>query len=184
VISVWAYSSNGDWLWVDGIHERQTMDKTINDLFRLVQTYKPQQVGIEITGQQQAFIQWLQNEMIARNVWFNFASSEKSGTPGIRPLTDKLSRLNLVVPWFKASKVYFPVEMKQSVIMGHAMSQIRLATQSGLKGKDDFLDTISMLGYLKPWKPSEAMPVTQQELDRWDEEGPTQQTSGLVSYIV
>ena len=183
VISVWAYSANGDWLWVDGIMERQTMDKTINDLFRLVQEYKPQQVGIEVSGQQGAFIQWLQNEMIARNIWFNFASSEKSNSPGIRPEKDKLTRLNLVVPWFKAGKMYFPLEMKHSVIMGGAMSQIRLATQSGLKGKDDFLDTISMLGYLKPWKPSETMPVTPSEIERWEDDHPQEQ-SALASYIV
>ena len=54
VISVWAYNSNGDWFWVDGICVRQTMDKSIDDLFRLVQMYKPQQTGIEITGQQGA----------------------------------------------------------------------------------------------------------------------------------
>ena len=154
VISVWAYNANGDWFWVDGVCERQTMDKSINDLFRLVTQYRPQQVGVEVTGQQGAFISWLQQEMLTRNIWFNFASSEKSGTPGIRPTTDKLSRFNLVVPWFKAGKMYFPEELKQSVIMGHFMGQIRLATINGLKGKDDCLDTISMLGYLKPWKPS------------------------------
>jgi predicted phage terminase large subunit-like protein len=183
VISVWAYSSNGDWLWVDGIMARQTMDKTIDDLFRLVQDYGPQQVGVEVTGQQGAFVKWLQNEMIARNVWFNFASSEKSGDPGIRPVTDKLTRFNLVVPWFKTGKIYFPEEMKQSQIMGNAISQIRLATQSGLKGKDDFIDTISQLGYLKPWKPSASKPATPVELDAWDEteyEAP----SSLGSYIV
>lgn len=184
VISVWAYSSNGDWLWVDGIMERQTMEKSINDLFRLVQEYRPQQVGIEVTGQQGAFIQWLQNEMITRNVWFNFASSEKSGAAGIRPLTDKLSRFNLVVPWFKASKIFFPQEMKQSNIMGMAMSQIKLATQSGLKGKDDFIDTVSMLGYLKPWKPSDTPPVTSEEINRWDEDHQNEEASGLVSYVV
>lgn len=183
-ISVWAYSSNGDWLWVDGILVRQTMDKNIDDLFRLVQFYKPQQVGIEVTGQQGAFIQWLQNEMIARNVWFNFASSERSNAPGIRPERDKLTRLNLVVPWFKAGKVFFPLEMKDSVIMGNAMSQIRLATQSGLKGKDDFLDTVSMLGYLKPWKPSETNPVNPQEMDVWDDMSGGQEQSSLDSYIV
>jgi hypothetical protein len=89
-----------------------------------------------------------------------------------------------VVPWFKAGKVYFPLEMKTSVIMGHAMSQLRLATQSGLKGKDDFLDTISMLGYLKPWKPSEALPVTPAEIDHWEHMGAAEETSGLASYIV
>uniref|UniRef100_A0AAU6VZM7 Terminase n=1 Tax=Pseudomonas phage Arace01 TaxID=3138526 RepID=A0AAU6VZM7_9VIRU len=156
VISVWAYNSNGDWFWVDGACAKRTMDKSIDDLFRLVQLYKPQSVGVEITGQQGAFIQWLQREMLQRNIWFNFASSEKSGIPGIRPVTDKLSRFNLVVPWFKMGKIHFPKEMKLSVIMGQFMEQIRLTTKSGIKGKDDCLDTISMLGYLNPWRPSDS----------------------------
>ena len=155
VISVWAYNANGDWFWVDGVCARQTMDVTINDLFRLVQEYKPQQVGIEVTGQQGAFIQWLQQEQLNRNIWFNFASSNQNGAPGVRPTADKLQRFNLVVPWFKAGKMYFPEEMKHSVIMGTFMGQLRLATSSGLKGKDDCIDTISQLAELKPWKPAE-----------------------------
>lgn len=184
VISVWAYNANGDWFWVDGVCERQTMDKSIDDLFRLVQFYKPQQVGVEVTGQQGAFIQWLQSEMMNRNIWFNFASSEKSGVPGIRPLTDKLSRFNLVVPWFKMGKVYWPEEMRTSVIMGNFMGQLRLATMSGIKGKDDCIDTISMLGYLKPWKPSDSAPATPHEVDLWEEEQAAAQHSALSSYIV
>lgn len=184
VISVWAYNSNGDWFWVDGICERQTMDKSIDDLFRLVQQYKPQQVGVEITGQQGAFISWLQKEMMNRNIWFNFASSEKSNTPGIRPVVDKLSRFNLVVPWFKAGKFYFPEELKQSVIMGHFLGQIRLATQSGLKGKDDCIDTISMLAYLKPWKPSDAAPMAPASDVIWDDDREPPESSPLSSYIV
>lgn len=39
------------------------MDKTIDELFRLVQEYRPQEVGIETTGQQGGFISWIQNEM-------------------------------------------------------------------------------------------------------------------------
>lgn len=184
VISVWAYNSNGDWMWVDGIAERQSIDLTFNDLFRLVQEYKPQAVGIEVSGQQQAYIKWLQNEMLVRNIWFNFASSEKSGTAGIRPITDKLSRFNLVVPWFKAGKMYFPEEMRLSNIMAIAMGQIRMATRSGLKGKDDFLDTISMLGFLSPWKPAEAVPLNKEEVSRWEEDHDEGETSSLASYIV
>ena len=50
VISVWAYNSQGDWFWVDGECERQTMDKTVNTLFRMVSEYRPQSVGIEGLG--------------------------------------------------------------------------------------------------------------------------------------
>src|SRR5690606_9827347 len=99
---------------------------------------------------------------------FNFASSEKSGNPGIRPLTSKLARFNLVVPWFKMGKMYFPEEMKTSVIMGQFTGQLRMATVSGLKSKDDCIDTISMLAYLKPWRPSDSVPATPEEIDRWE----------------
>lgn len=184
VISVWAYNAQGDWFWVDGACERRDMGKSIDDLFRLVQLYKPQQVGVEVSGQQGAFVTWLQREMLERNIWFNFASSEKSGTPGIRPIQDKLTRFNLVVPWFKMGKMYFPEQLKSSVIMGHFIGQLRLATQSGLKGKDDCIDTISMLAYLTPWKPSESMPATPTELNMWDEDHADADHSGLSNYIV
>lgn len=184
VISVWAYNAQGDWYWVDGICVRQTMDKTIDDLFRLVQEYAPQQVGIEITGQQGAFIQWLQQEMINRNIWFNFAGSGKNNEPGIRPIVDKLARFNLVVPWFKAGKMYFPTEMKTTTILGYFIQQIKLATSSGLKGKDDCIDTISMLGYLKPWRPSDAMPDSHKDAGMWDEDIPVTNSGALSSYLV
>ena len=188
VISVWAYNANGDWFWVDGICERQTMDKTVDALFRLVSQYRPQQVGIEVTGQQGAFITWLQQEMLNRNIWFNFASSDKNGSsPGIRPTVDKLTRFNLVVPWFKAGKVYFPEEMKSSVIMGHFTGQIRLATVNGLKGKDDCIDTISMLGYLKPWKPSMGTPnesTHSSDGDFWGDPHDREESYSLSNYIV
>ena len=185
VISVWAYNANGDWFWVDGFCQRTTIDKSFDELFRFVSEYHPQQVGIEVTGQQQAYIKLLQREMMARNIWFNFASSEKSGEPGIRPMVDKLQRMNVVVPWFKAGKMYWPEEMKQSTIMGMFMQQIRLTTRSGIKGKDDCLDTISMLGFLKPWKPSESAIATQDQIDVYDDMLHNEtNTGGISSYLV
>jgi len=186
VISVWAVNSNGDYFWVDGIAKRQTMEKTIHDLFRLVQEYRVNlmSVGIEITGQQNAFIQWIQKEQMDRNIWFNFAMEK--GKPGIRPVVNKLSRFNMVVPWFKAGKMYFPEEMKKSQIMGVFMSQIQLATINGLKGKDDALDTISMLQNMNVIRPSEdSSMVKSDDSDRWDfDEDDGTEDSGLSSYIV
>lgn len=184
VATVWAYNANGDWFWVDGFCARQTMDKSIDGLFTFVSDYKPQQVGIEVTGQQGAFIQWLQKEMMQRNIWFNFASSAKDGSPGIRPVTDKLSRFNLVVPWFKAGKFYFPTEMKHSTLLGHYLQQIRLATVNGLKGKDDCIDTISMLGYMKPWKPSEGGIGNASSDPIWEEDDGVEDENPLNNYIV
>lgn len=184
VISVWAYGSNGDWFWVDGICARQLMNKTFDDLFRLVQEYQPQQVGIETTGQQGALISLLQKDMIDRNVFFNFASSN-AGKPGIHPATSKLARFNLVVPWFKAGKMYFPEEMKASTIMGLFMGQLKLATINGLKGKDDCIDTVSMLGYLNPWKPQAGRVAYSPSGDPlWDDEDHDNYSDRLSSYMV
>ena len=170
--------------WVDGVCARQTMDKSVNDLFRLVSEYRPQNVGIEITGQQGAFLNWLSTEMMSRNIWFNFAMEK--GRPGIRPETNKLSRFNLVVPLFKAGKMYFPTEMRTTPIIGEFMSEISLATINGLKGKDDCLDTISMLMNLTPWKPTEDSPLVQDEKGQWamDDEDDDRNRNPLNSYIV
>lgn len=188
VISVWAYNSNGDWFWVDGVAARQTMDKTLDDLFRLAQEYKPQSVGIETFGQQGAFLKWISQEMVNRNIWFNFASTTTakgtSPTPGIRAPGDKLAKFNMVVPWFKAGKFFFPEEMKLSQIVQMFLSQIRLVTQSGIKGKDDCIDTISMLGFITPWRPSDSIPVVKNEVEVWEEDHKLDEASGLSSYIV
>jgi len=160
VISVWAINNNGDWFWVDGICKRQKMNVSIDDLFRFVAIYSPQSVGVEISGQQNAFIQWLQNEMMTRSAWFSFAMQK--GTPGIRPILNKLSRFNLVVPLFAAGKIFFPAELRETPIMAEAISELSLATQSGIKGKDDFLDTISMLPELNAWLPTESAGIAEE----------------------
>lgn len=185
VIAVWAYNAQGDWFWVDGVCERQHMGKTMDDLFRLASIYRPQGVGIEITGQQGGFIKWIQEQQLQRNIWFPLASSEKSGAPGIRPVVNKLTRFNQVVPLFKAGKMYFPSEMKNSVIMGHYYGQIKLATHNGIKGKDDCIDTISMLMYLNPWKPTEdAYTPDPSDTVMWDEPSTPENMNALASYIV
>ena len=181
-IGVWAYNANGDWFWVDGIAERQTINKTFDQLFRFVSQYNPQSVGIEVTGQQLAFITMLQEQMMAKNIWFNFASSGSTNQPGIRPTTDKFTRFSLVVPWFKAGKMFFPEEMKGSVALGRMLEQISLATINGLKGHDDCIDVISMLGYLKPWKPTPSSYVNDDD-ELWQDE-PEEKENALDSYIV
>lgn len=185
VISVWAYNNAGDWLWVDGICKRQTMDKNIDDLFRLAQTYRPQQVGIEVTGQQQGFVNWIQGEMLNRNIYFPLASDSNSGAPGIRPNTNKLVRFNTMVPFFKARKVFFPVEKKNSEPVAEAMNELELATPGGFKSKhDDFIDTISMLASLTPWKPSEEAPLRSVEGGMWEADIEEDDNDRLASYIV
>jgi predicted phage terminase large subunit-like protein len=158
VILVWAYTSNGDWLLVDGVCNKQLMDRNIDDLFSLVAQYKPFEVGVEITGQQKGFISWMYNEMVIRNCYFTFASDKKSKEAGIRPSTDKLTRFSTVVPLFKSKKIWFPEELKGTTLIIEALDEILHVTTSGMKARhDDINDCISQLPLLKAWKPSEEM---------------------------
>jgi len=186
VISVWAYNNAGDWLWVDGICKRQDMSKNVDDLFRLAQQYRPQQVGIEVSGQQQGFVSWIQGEMLNRNIYFSLASEGNDSKPGIRPNTNKLVRFNTVVPLFKARKIFFPIEKKRSAEMVEAINELELATPGGFKSKhDDFIDTISMLASLHAWKPSEEAGLHQNEgTGMWEGDEEDETCDRMSSYIV
>jgi len=187
VISVWAYNNNGDWLWVDGICKRQLMDKNVNELFKFAQKYKPQLVGIEVTGQQGGFISWIQNEMINRNIYFTLASDGNNAKPGIRPNTNKMQRFNVVVPWFKLGKIWFPEDMKTHPAIIEALEELSLASPTAFKSRhDDWIDTCSMLGSLKAWKPSQEATFKQTE-DKdniWELDVEETNISNLQSYIV
>lgn len=156
VLSVWAYNSNGDWMLVDGVCEQQLMDQSMKDLFRLVSMYRPLSVGIEVTGQQGGFIRWITNEMVAKNIFFNLASSKGSSDPGIRPTGDKLTRFNQMLPLIKAKKIWIAEEMKDTAYGRELMDEIANASTKGFKSRhDDILDTISQLGELDAYKPTE-----------------------------
>ena len=186
VISVWAHNNNGDWLWVDGVCARQLMDKNINDLFRLAQEYKPQSVGIEVSGQQGGFIPWIMDQMVTRNIYFPLASENNNGKAGIRPTTNKMQRFNVVVPLFKAKKLYFPVEMKDEFIMREFYNELSLVTPVEFKSKhDDCIDTISMLSLISAFKPSQEVPKPkEQDNSPFWEDLNEETTQRLESYII
>ena len=185
VISVWAYNNVGDWLWVDGICARQLMNKNMDDLFRLAQMYRPQSVGIEVSGQQGGFIPWIQSQMLERNIYFPLASDSNNNAPGIRPNTNKMVRFNTVLPLFKARKIYFPIEKKTGSVLSEAMNEITLVAVGGFKSKhDDFLDTISMLSLLQPWKPSEEATMQQKDDGMWETIENTVEVDRRSSYII
>lgn len=185
VISVWAYNAKGQWFWVDGICRKQTMDRNIDDLFRLAQKWTPQQVGIEITGQQGGFIPWIQDQMLVRNCFFNLARDKGATRPGIKPNTNKMQRFNIVVPWFKSHQIFFPRELKTGVEMQECVNELQLVCPGGMKSRhDDFLDTISMLANLTPWKPSEASAVKKNQESIWEMDAWESSAVRISSYIV
>ncbi len=184
VISVWGYNAKGDWYWVDGICKRQLMDANIDDLFRLAQKWMPQQVGIEVSGQQGGFIPWIEKEMLNRNIFFTLASENNSGKAGVRPSTNKMERFNVVVPWFKTGRMWFPENMKHTMIMREAIDELSLAAPNGFRSKhDDFIDTISMLAVLHTWKPSAGAVVTSDEYDPFEDVGDEEDESAYESYL-
>ena len=185
-INVWAYNNNGDWLWVDGFCKKALMNESIDELFRLAQKYHPQEVGVEVTGQQGGFIAWIQNEMMNRNIYFTLASGRGKTSPGIRPNKDKMSRFQqTAVPLFKSGKIWFPEELRDSAELSEMIDEISLATIKGFKSKhDDQIDNISMLSEFNAWKPSE---VSTNEHSKdgsmlWDDDEP--ESSGDSSYFV
>lgn len=153
VIGVWAYTSGGQWLLVDGLCKRQLMDKNIDALFRYVGIYRPLGVGIETNGQQKGFISWIKDQMIDKNVFFNLA---KQGTmEGIRRTGDKITTFKLFVPTIKAKKVWLPNELRGTPLIDEMLEELRFATEDGFKSKhDDVADMMSMLLEMSPFKPS------------------------------
>jgi len=154
-------------------------------LFELAQKYRPQEVGIEITGQQGGFIQWIQNEQMNRNIYFTLASGRGKTTPGIRPNKDKMSRFQqIALPLFKSGKIWFPEELQESPELAEMLVEIRLATFKGFKSKhDDQIDNISMLGEFNAWKPSEVSSGESGDGSMiWDDEEP--EPRGSSSYFV
>lgn len=186
VISVWAINNAGSWFWVDGVCVKQDMNKNINSLFNFVSQYKPYSVGIEVSGQQGGFVSFIQKEMIDRNIFFNLASDNNSGNAGLRPNTNKMQRFNIVVPLFKAKKIYFPSELRDTPEMRECMNELTLASEAGFKSKhDDFIDTISMLGSMKPVLPSEnTNSLIHVGNNVFEEEHQEEDYGGFNSYIV
>ncbi len=186
VTSVWAHNNAGDWFWVDGRVKRQDMGANINDLFRFCQMYRPQAVGIEVSGQQAGFIPWIQDQQLQRNVYFTFASENNQNQPGLRPNTNKMQRFNVALPLFKLGKVYFPEELRTGAEMVEAVTELQLASQSGFKSKhDDFLDTISQLPLLNAWRPSEeAVPVYDENGQMWEMDMQEPAGNRMNNYIV
>jgi len=150
VMSVWAYNSNDDWMLVDGECGRNLMDKNIDILFDFVVRYDARSVGIEVTGQQGAFVTWIRKEMHRRNIYFTIVE--------VRPTADKLKRFHNVVPLFRQGKMWFSKSILGTPFMTEMKNELERASVSGFKSRhDDAIDTVSMLSEMKPWKPNTAM---------------------------
>lgn len=165
-IGVWAISSRGDWLLVDGQCIRQNMTENINDVFRYVAKWKNiLTVGIESSGQQGGFITIMENMMMERNVYFTFAKKPGNKDPGIRPLTDKTHRFTTgVQPRFKQGRVWLPkpelIQARYPKLftlveeMLHELSRFTLAGGVKALKHDDAIDLLNQLSEMEIFTPA------------------------------
>ena len=71
--------------------------------------------------------------------------------------------------------------------MQEAMNELSLVSVSGFRSKhDDFIDTVSMLSSLNPWKPSEEAPMREsgEAGGMWDIDIEAAPMHRMASYIV
>ena len=189
VLSTWAYDTDKRYTWTDGECKKQTMDITMDNLFDYVVEYKPKGVAIEISGQQGGYVPWIQNEMRFRGIWFTLTIHK--GQIGVRPVLDKLARFQLVVPMFKAGRIRFPLEMKGIGPVAQFIDEISLATEDGIKGKDDCLDSASQIPLLNPVRPIPGMHVDTVTIEKkskfWGDRNffkPPEEETEIDSYLV
>lgn len=165
-IGVWAVSSNGNWMLVDGQCKRQTMQENIDDLFRYNQRWKPLSVGIESSGQQGGFISIMRDMMLTRNNFITFAKKPGSREPGIRPIKDKVHRfVTGVQPKFKQNKVWLPkpelTKLSNPALyelveeMTAELSKFTLAGGVKALAHDDAIDLLNQLSEMEIYLPSE-----------------------------
>lgn len=146
VIGVWALDNKGNRYLVDGKIGRQLMNQTFDDIFSLVQKYNPILVGIEVSGQQGAFISLLRQEMVERNIFFPIAKGKDGSREGIPARTNKMERLRLSIPFWKTGKMYLPNDLKSTTLIQELLDELAMVTIDGIKSKhDDCLDMVSQL---------------------------------------
>lgn len=164
-IGVFAISSNSDWLLVDGQCKRQSMQDNIDDTFNYVKKWNPLSVGIETSGQQGGFISIMQEMMMKRNIWFNFAKKRGSKEVGIRPIKDKDHRfVTGVQPKFKQNKIWFPkpeIAAKYSKDLfelveefTNELSKYTLAGGVKALSHDDAIDLLNQLSEMEIFTPA------------------------------
>ena len=111
VILVVGTTNNNDWLVVDGIHTRE-LDTSgwIEVLFNMVRVYEPLEVGMEKIAFQSSMIQWIRQEMIRRNHFFNIVELKDNQSK------KKINRIETLAPRHHLKKIYLPEDHIKELI--------------------------------------------------------------------
>ena len=81
--------------------------------------------------------------------------------------------------------MYFPRELAAGEPLTEMMEELSLASPGGFRSKhDDSIDTVSMLGLMTVWPPSEEVVMSEKSDGMWEIDDINEATEALESYIV
>jgi len=137
VILVVGVTSNGDWLVLDGVFGRFKPTESIDHLFRLVHIYQPLGVGFERIAFQSWSDQWIRQEMIRRNSYFNIVELPDNQKK------KKILRISGLEPRFNMKKILLPSDHRKKLI-DELVHELKLTTRKECKARhDDAIDTLA-----------------------------------------
>ena len=151
VIMVWALNSAGGWMLVDGLCEKQSMGANLKELFKFVRKYNPREVALEVSGQQGAYLSWIDEKMVEEDTYFDIARETNPdrktyGNRGFNPITDKLDRFTQAAPIIEEGKLYIAKQLANSKLVIEFIEELDFATNTGLLAEhDDVIDAFSQL---------------------------------------
>jgi len=161
VIVIWKHDDKDHLVIVDAYLKKSRMKPNIDALFDFVAKYKPKLVGIEVSGQQGGFIDWIQSEMRTRGEYFTLAKQkgrEHTNDLGIRPRKNKILRLENMLSLFNRGQISICKEVIDSSYGKELFQELELATPRGFLSKhDDAVDGMTQLMDINIFKPSEAL---------------------------
>ena len=156
---IWKHDDKDHLVIVDAYLKKSRMKGNIDALFDFVAKYKPQLVGIEVSGQQGGFIDWIQSEMRRRGEYFVLAKQkgrEHTNDLGIRPNKNKILRLEAMLSLFNRGQISIAQEVVNSSYGKELFNELDLATPRGFLSKhDDAVDGMTQLMDMNIFKPSE-----------------------------
>jgi predicted phage terminase large subunit-like protein len=159
-IVVWKHDDKDHLVIVDGYLKKSRMKGNIDALFDFVAKYDPKLVGIEVSGQQGGFIDWIQSEMRRRGEYFVLAKQkgrEHTNDLGIKPNKQKILRLESMLALFNRGQISICEEVINSAYGKELFQELELATPRGFLSKhDDAVDAMTQLMDINIFKPSEA----------------------------
>jgi len=154
---VWQHTTKDHLIMVEGYCKKSRMQGNIDMLFDLVAKYRPQLVGIEVSGQQGGFIDWIQTEMRSRGEYFVLAKQkgrEHTSDLGIRPNKNKILRLQSMLRLFNRGQISITNELVDSPYGKELFNELYLVTAKGFLTADDATDAMTQLMDINIFKPS------------------------------